>query len=76
LAGLTAGAVNPMFGGLSMHLNALFGPGIETGIGIDAGHTNIRLTSSLLVHHFMSGGINQAPSICMCQRIMSGKHDR
>jgi len=26
-----------------MHLNALFGPGIETGIGIDAGHTNIRI---------------------------------
>ena len=42
------------------------------GIGIDAGHTNIRLTSSLLVHHFMSGGINQAPSICRCQSIMSG----
>jgi type IV pilus assembly protein PilM len=26
-----------------MHLNALFGPGIETGIGIDTGHTNIRI---------------------------------
>jgi type IV pilus assembly protein PilM len=32
-----------MFGGLVMHLNELFGPGLETGIGIDTGHTNIRI---------------------------------
>jgi len=32
-----------MFGGFWMHINALFGPRLETGIGIDTGHTNIRI---------------------------------
>lgn len=38
-----------MFGGLWMHLNALFGPGIETGIGIDTGHSAIRIIQLALL---------------------------
>ena len=55
-----------------MYFNVLFATRCKTVNGINARHSDIRLTSSLLVHHFMSGGINQAPSICRCQRIMSG----